>query len=51
MGCQPTKCKICQANVPACQLSNGLCGACKSNQSKLAVPQPKLTNPNQVKTY
>lgn len=30
MGCQPTKCNSCGGTYKACQLTNGLCSACKS---------------------
>lgn len=37
MGCQPTLCKNCGNSVAACQLLNGLCGACRSIKNFLKI--------------
>ncbi len=38
MGCQSTKCRNCSANMPACQLINGLCPACNAAEKASKKP-------------
>jgi hypothetical protein len=34
MSCQSTKCSVCGASVPACQLINGKCGVCRGKEAQ-----------------
>jgi hypothetical protein len=45
MGCKSTACVVCGAHVPACQLINGKCGACRTKEAQPKVVQNTPTPP------